>query len=136
MRKSNPRIVRRRSQISGAGVYADTTITKNTRIVQYTGERISHRESERRERRHLAAGRVWCFTLNRRVVIDASVGGNIARFINHACVPNCYSRVIGGEIWICAGRNIRRGEELTYRYHTDGAAGIACRCRPGCATRL
>lgn len=130
------RIVRRRSKIAGWGVYAHGPIGKNTRIVHYAGERISHEESDRRERAHLAAGRVWCFTLNRRAVIDASVGGNDARFINHACRPNCYSRVVGGTIWICAARNIAAGEELTYRYHTDEAAGIACQCRPGCRTTL
>lgn len=130
------RIVRRRSAIAGWGVYALDSIGKNTRIVDYAGERISHRESDRRERAHLAAGHVWCFTLNRRVVIDASEGGNVARFINHACRPNCYSRVMDGTIWICAGRNIALGEELTYRYHTDGTAGISCQCRPGCAMRL
>ncbi len=53
---------------------------------------------------------------------DASVGGNIARFINHACKPNCYSQVIGDVVWIRAGRNIAAGEELTYDYRTDGEA--------------
>ena len=67
---------------------------------------------------------------------DASVGGNIARFINHACKPNCYSQVIGDVIWIRAGRNIAAGEELTYDYRTDGEATIRCRCRPGCRTLL
>jgi SET domain-containing protein len=131
-----PRIVRRRSAIAGAGVYAVDAITRNTRIVDYDGERISHKESARRERAHLKAGKVWCFTVNRRTVVDASVGGNVARFINHACRPNCYSRVVDGTIWICASRNIIAGEELTYRYHTDGAVGIPCRCRSGCRTRL
>ena len=130
------RITRRRSRISGSGVYALQRITKNTRVVDYSGARISHQESARRERVHHAAGRVWCFALNRRVVIDASEGGGIGRFINHACRPNCYSRVVGGTIWICAARTIAPGEELTYRYHTDGAVGIACRCQPDCRTRL
>jgi hypothetical protein len=40
--------------------------------------------------------------------------------------------IIGGVIWIRAARAIRRGEELTYNYHTDGEALIECRCRPGC----
>jgi SET domain-containing protein len=97
---------------------------------------ISHAESARREERQLPRGRVWCLTVNRRCVRDASVGGNIARFINHACAPNCYSRVICHTIWICASRNIKRGEELSYDYNTDGAAGIRCRCRPGCETML
>lgn len=130
------KIARRTSRIAGWGVYATAPITKNTRIVDYAGEMISHAESMKRERGHFGRGQVWCFTVNRRWVRDASVAGNIARFINHACRPNCYSRVIGDTIWICASRNIPRGEELTYEYHTDGAATIRCRCRPGCETRL
>jgi len=113
-------------------VFAASPISKNTRVAEYIGERISHAESARRERRQLKAGRIWCFTVNNRVVIDAAVGGGIARFINHACRPNCYARVVDSRIWICAARNIRRGEELTYDYHTKAAAGIQCRCRPGC----
>jgi SET domain-containing protein len=130
------RLVRRRSQIAGWGVYTRVPITKNTRIIDYAGELISQRESARRERRYLARGHVWCFNVNRRYVRDAAVGGNLARFINHACRPNCYVRVIGHTIWICAARNIAAGEELTYDYRTDGDAVIPCRCRPGCETRL
>jgi uncharacterized protein len=130
------RIARRRSPISGWGVYALEPIPKNTRIVQYAGEKISHAESRRREARQLARGRIWCFTVSRRAVRDAEVGGNLARFINHSCRPNCYAHVVGDVIWIRAARNIRSGEELSYDYNTDGAAGIACRCRPGCRTRL
>ena len=44
--------------------------------------------------------------------------------------------VIGDTIWIRAARNIRRGEELTYYYSTDGDGNIQCRCRPGCKTRF
>ena len=134
--RTGPRIQRRKSGISGWGVYALEKISKNTRIIDYAGERISHAESGRRERVHIASGHVWCFTVHQRAVIDASVGGNNARFINHACRPNCYSRVVDGTIWICAARNIRAGEELSYHYNTDEAAGIPCRCRPGCRTTL
>jgi hypothetical protein len=130
------RLVRRRSRIAGWGVYTRQAIAKNTRIIDYAGEAISHRESVRRERIHLPRGRIWCFTVNRRIVRDASVGGNLSRFINHACHPNCYSRVIGYTIWICAARRIEAGEELTYDYHTQGQARIGCRCRPGCDTLL
>jgi SET domain-containing protein len=129
-------IERRRSRIQGWGVFATQPITKNTRIIDYAGEMISHRESLRRERRQLARGEVWCFTLNKKYVRDAAVGGNVARFINHACRPNCYSQVIGDTIWIRAGRNIAAGEELTYDYRTDGEATIQCRCRPNCRTML
>jgi SET domain-containing protein len=129
-------LVRRRSRIAGWGVYTRRRITKNTRIVDYAGEKISHHESAKRERRQLANGQIWCFTLNRRWVRDAAVGGNIARFINHACRPNCYTQVIGDTIWIRAARNITAGEELTYDYRTDGEAVIPCRCRPGCQRLL
>jgi hypothetical protein len=129
-------IVRRKSRIAGFGVFARDAITKNTRIVSYEGERISRRESERREARQLPLGRIWCFTLDERTAVDASVGGNIARFINHACRPNCYVHVTDGVIWIRAARNIRKGEELTYDYNTGGAAGVPCRCRPDCTIML
>ena len=131
-----PSLVRRRSGIAGWGVYTRVPITKNTRIIDYAGEKISHGESLRRERKQLARGEVWCFTVDKRTVRDASVGGNVARFINHACKPNCYSQVIGDVVWIRAGRNIAAGEELTYDYRTDGEATIQCRCRPGCRTML
>jgi SET domain-containing protein len=68
--------------------------------------------------------------------VDAEVGGNIARFINHACKPNCYTQVIDDIIWVRAARNIRKGEELSYDYETGGGADIQCRCRPNCKTKL
>ena len=125
-------IEKRRSKIHGWGVYATETIPKNTRIIDYAGEKISNQESLRRERRYIRKRRVWCFKLTNRTVIDAAVGGNVARFINHSCRPNCYVHIIGGVIWIRAARKIRSGEELTYNYHTDGEGLIECRCRPGC----
>lgn len=129
-------IVKRRSRIAGWGVYATRPITKNTRIIDYAGEKISTRASVRRERRYLKRGHIWCFKLNNRWVRDAAVGGNIARFINHSCSPNCYSQIVGDTIWIRAARNIRTGEELTYDYMTDGEAAISCTCRPGCKTMI
>ena len=131
-----PRIARRRSAISGWGVYALEPINKNRRIVTYDGELIDHKESYRREVKYLKKLEIWCFTVNRRWVRDANVGGNVARFLNHACRPNCYTQVIGRDIWIRAGRNIQPGEELTYDYYTDGEKIIQCKCRPGCARRL
>ena len=119
-------IERRRSKIAGWGVYATRPITKNTRIVTYDGEKITHQESRRREAKYLEKGQIWCFTLNNRWVIDAHVGGNVARYINHSCKPNCYSWIKDGVIWIRAARNIRTGEELSYDYNTTGNAEIAC----------
>jgi SET domain-containing protein len=127
-----PRIIRRRSKLHGWGVFALEPINKNRRIIQYEGELIDHKESLKRETKYLKRGEIWCFTVNRRWVRDAAVGGNTARFINHACRPNCYSGIDGHTIWIRAARNIAAGEELTYDYHTDGDKIIQCRCQPGC----
>jgi hypothetical protein len=129
-------IERRRSGIAGWGVYATERIPKNKRIIDYKGEKITHKESAEREDQYLKRGQIWCFTLNSRWVIDAAVGGNIARFINHSCTPNCYAHITDGTIWIRAARTIRKGEELSYHYHTTGDAEIECHCRPGCTHRL
>jgi len=125
-------IEKRRSKIAGWGVYATQAISKNTRIIDYAGEKISNQVSLKRESRYIKDGHIWCFKLTNRTAIDAGVGGNDARFINHACKPNCYVHIYDGTIWIRAARTIRRGEELTYHYNTDGEGLIMCRCRPGC----
>jgi hypothetical protein len=131
------KITRRRSKISGWGVYARQRINKNSRIIEYTGERITSAESDRREQKYQASGNIWCFTLSRRWARDGSVGGSLARFINHSCKPNCYSEVVKHTtVWIRANRNIKAGEELTYNYFTEGEAGMKCRCRPGCTSKI
>jgi uncharacterized protein len=127
-----PRLVRRRSAISGWGVYAAQAIEEDTRIVEYKGELVSQAEAYRRELRYLPRHRIWLFTINTRWARDAAVGGNIARYVNHACHPNCYVDIVGHTIWIVASRDIVKGEELTYDYNTEGVAGIPCRCRPRC----
>jgi SET domain-containing protein len=129
-------IEKRRSGIHGWGVFAIESIPKNKRIIEYAGEKISARESARREARYLKRGHIWCFKLNSRWVRDAAVGGNVARYINHSCRPNCYVHIVGDVIWIRAARTIRKGEEITYDYATDGAKIIPCRCSPGCPTKL
>jgi SET domain-containing protein len=127
-----PRIVRRSSPISGWGVYAAEAIKEDAFIVEYKGQLISQAEAWRREQRYLPRHRIWIFTIDERWARDAAFGGNIGRYVNHACRPNCYVDIIGRHIWIRASRDIRKGEELTYDYNTDGVAGIHCRCRPGC----
>jgi SET domain-containing protein len=131
-----PRVERRRSGLHGWGVFALERIPKNKRIIAYLGELVSHEASVDRESRYLERGHIWCFKLSSRWVVDARHGGNDARFVNHACQPNCYSQVVDGTIWIRAARTIEPGEELTYDYHTDGDGLITCLCRPGCRTKL
>lgn len=127
-----PRIERRQSSISGWGVYAAQTIDEDAKIVEYKGALVTQPEAWRREQRYLPRQRIWIFTINGTWARDAAVGGNIARYVNHACRPNCYTDVNGHTIWIIAARRIRAGEELTYDYNTDGVAGIPCLCRRRC----
>ena len=109
------------SQISGQGAFATRPIRKGARIIEYLGERISTTEADARyEGGPAAHPRVLLFTVDEKTVIDAGVGGNDARFINHSCAPNCESVTTGDRVWIYALRNIRAGEELTYDYNLTG----------------
>ena len=132
-----PLHVVRVSKIQGRGVFARVAIAKRTRIIEYTGEHVSHAESDRRYLDGaMARHHTFLFTLNRRTVIDGAVNGNDARFINHSCAPNCESVIEKGHIWIEATRAIARGEELAYdyQYERDGSetaedeAHYACGC--------
>jgi hypothetical protein len=132
----------RRSKIHGTGVYATTFIKKGTRIIEYLGERISHDEADRRyEIKGDDDGHTFLFIASPRVVIDAGVDGNEARFINHHCNPNCETVIERARVFIEAIRNIEPGEELGYDYQltwesTDDPQELAlyeCRCgAPAC----
>ncbi|MBA2353799.1 MAG: SET domain-containing protein-lysine N-methyltransferase [Acidobacteria bacterium] len=127
-----PQIERRRSSLHGWGVFALERIPKNRRIIYYSGQLVPSKESHVREADYLEEGCIWCFELSHRWAVDANFGGNVSRYINHACKPNSYTQIIDGIIWIRASRTIDVGEELTYDYHTGGTAEIACQCRPDC----
>ena len=132
-----PRIVRGKSAVHGYGVFAAEDISKNRRVIDYAGELVRNGpDCDAREDQYLADGCIWVFRVNRAWSRDAAVGGNIARFINHSCTPNCWFEVVDKIIWIRAGRSIRRGEEITYDYRTIGKPTIPCRCRPGCPTMI
>jgi SET domain-containing protein len=110
----------RESSILGFGVFALCRIPRRTRIIEYTGVRISHEESseryddDRMERHH-----TFLFTVDEDTVIDAAQEGNEARFINHACDPNCEAVDEDGRIFIETIRDIAPGEELTYDYNLE-----------------
>ncbi len=107
----------RESPIHGRGGFAARPIARGTRIIEYTGERITQAEADARyDDARLPRHHTLLFTVDRETVIDAAVGGNAARFINHACEPNCRPVVEGGRVYIVAARDIRPGEELSYDY--------------------
>jgi SET domain-containing protein len=107
----------RKSRIAGLGAFATRFIDKGERVAEYLGERVSHAVADARYDDHAKSDHhTFLFTVNRSVVIDAAVGGNDTRFINHSCDPNCESDVERGRVFIDAIRDIRKGEELTYDY--------------------
>ena len=115
--KRVPLVVARASPIHGKGVFAARRIRKAARIIEYTGERVSHAEADRRyESKDPLDNHTFLFIVDRRTVIDAGVGGNAARFINHSCEPNCETVIEGRRVFIYALRDIVPGEELAYDY--------------------
>ena len=111
----------RGSPIAGIGAFATRPIKKGTRIIEYTGERISNAEADRRyDEDKMKSHHTFLFTLNRRTVVDAAVGGNEARFINHSCAPNCEAVIVDGKrIYIEALKDIPVGAELVYDYQYE-----------------
>ena len=108
----------RHSPIHGRGVFAVKTIARGARILEYTGERMSHAEADRRYGElHDGSSHTMLFTVDDDIVIDATKRGGPARWINHSCAPNCESSEEGGRMFIDAVRAIRRGEELSYDYN-------------------
>jgi len=127
----------RRSRVHGMGAFALRRISKGTRIVEYLGERVSHREADRRyEGKGADDAHTFLFIVDSRTVIDAGTDGNDARFLNHSCNPNCESVIESRRVYIEAIRTIEPGEEMTYDYQIqredDDPPGIeevfACRC--------
>jgi SET domain-containing protein len=136
-RRRAPLFEVRHSPIHGYGVFAARRIRKGTTVIEYLGERVSHAQADARyEDKDPNDNHTFLFTVDAKTVIDAGVGGNEARYINHGCDPNCESTAMDKRIFIEAIRTIRSGEELSYDYQIqrddDDAAGVddvyACRC--------
>ncbi|HKN57563.1 MAG TPA: SET domain-containing protein-lysine N-methyltransferase [Gemmatimonadaceae bacterium] len=117
-----PLYVVRSSAIHGRGVFASRSIRKGTRILEYTGQRISNREADRRyDDTRMKRHHTFLFTLNKQTVIDGAIsaGGGDASYINHSCDPNCEAIITGKRIFIHARRDIQPGEELAYDYQYE-----------------
>lgn len=114
-----PRLKVRNSPIHGRGVYAARDLHEGETLIEYKGERISWKEADRRPSSNPAdPNHTFFFSLSDgKTVIDAAVGGNSARWINHSCAPNCEAEESDdGRIFIRALRDIAAGEELNYDY--------------------
>lgn len=137
------KIIRRNSKIHGQGVFATAPIKAGEEVVEYQGKLRTHAAVDA-EYGGEDTGHTFLFILNEQYVIDANIKGNVAKWINHSCAPNCKAWVIGSEdddplkdhVVIEALRNIAVGEELTYDYDIQINAPItaedrrlwACHC--------
>jgi SET domain-containing protein len=147
------RIVQRRSPIHGNGVFAACDLKAGIALIEYRGKRLTHAQANRAYGGDADSGHTFLFTLNEKYLIDANDGGNVARWINHSCAPNCQAWVIESadgdqrrdRVVIESKRAIRAGEELTYDYgitleerQTPQLKRIwACRCgAPRCTGTL
>ncbi|OYT70242.1 MAG: SET domain-containing protein-lysine N-methyltransferase [Chloracidobacterium sp. CP2_5A] len=137
----------RRSAIHGWGVFALQPIEAGTRIIEYKGERISRAEADRRYARKLEqTTHTFLFIIDEHTVLDGGRGGNLARYINHACEPNCESvQEANGRVFIQSITDIPPGAELVMDYHLQVADGdpetwrrdYPCRCgAQGCRGTL
>nr|XP_061797132.1 histone-lysine N-methyltransferase 2A-like [Nerophis lumbriciformis] len=125
-----------RSPIHGRGLFCKKTIDAGEMVIEYSGNVIRSVLTDKREKYYDGKG-IGCymFRIDDYEVVDATMHGNAARFINHSCEPNCYSRVITADglkhIVILAARRIHRGEELTYDYKfpvEDAGNKLPCNC--------
>jgi len=117
---NNKYIEVKNSGIHRHGVFAKIDIPKNTKIVEYIGEKITPEEGEIRPRErtenHLKdpennAG-TYIFILDDEVYLDGNIPENDAKYINHSCEPNCEIEIKNKRIWIHSLRNIKKGEEI------------------------
>ena len=100
-----------RSSAAGLGLYTTVPRKKDELLVEYTGERISEDEANRR-------GGKYLFTVSKTLVIDGKGREHLGRYANHSCAPNCYAELDEkpGRVYLRAKRALAEGEELTYHY--------------------
>jgi hypothetical protein len=129
------------SRIHGWGLFADSNFKQGELVAEYVGEYISNAVADRREK-YYRKQRIqdYQFRVNDKIVIDATLKGGYARYINHSCQPNCKAKIIESEppnlhlmrVMIIAKREIAASEELTYDYHfpleTDLKKRVPCSC--------
>ena len=117
-------------------MYARVAIPAGYVVIEYKGERITkaesaHLEAQRFERvRRGEACSTMTFRLNQRYDLDPSRHGNISRYINHSCTPNCRAEKKRGHIWIVAARDIAEGEEISASSSGTGPRTPAAAARP------
>ncbi|XP_010930691.2 uncharacterized protein [Elaeis guineensis] len=121
----------------GYGLQLLEDVSQGQFLIEYVGEVLDLASYEARQRYYASRGQkhFYFMTLNGGEVIDACAKGNLGRFINHSCNPNCRTEkwMVNGEVCIglFAIRDIKKGEEVTFDYNyvrVFGAAAKKCVC--------
>jgi uncharacterized protein len=117
-------LVIRPSRIHAAGVFTTAPIRKGSRVVEYSGPRLSPEEANRL---YDGAARTYLYGLeDGKTVID---GEGMGAYLNHSCDPNCEVDELKNRVWILAIRNIAAGEELLWDYNLyDDDDPAPCHC--------
>ncbi|KAG2485616.1 hypothetical protein HYH03_015679 [Edaphochlamys debaryana] len=129
----------RRAGAKGFGLFALEDIKAGQFIIEYIGEVLEEDEYQRRKDYYMSVGQRHYYFMNigNGEVIDAARKGNISRFINHSCEPNCETQkwLVRGElaIGLFAVRDIPKETELTFDYNFEryGDKPMRCYCRSG-----
>eukprot|EP01132_Coremiostelium_polycephalum_P005581 gene5581-6947_t len=112
----------KQSGIHQWGLFANQNIPAKTIVIEYIGEIIRTKVADKREKYYLSIGITgsYMFKLDEDTVIDSTLKGNLARFINHSCDPNCKAKIVKVDdkmkLLIYSKKNINFGEEITYNY--------------------
>ncbi|KAK1933157.1 SET domain containing protein [Babesia divergens] len=127
----------------GVGAFATDTIERNELVCEYVGELITQAEFQRcvgswsfAELDNENRGHWYIMKVHKDAYIDSTNVGNVARFINHSCDPNCssipYSVNGAFRMGVFALRRIEKGEEVTYNYgFTSRGVGVGFKCLCG-----
>ncbi|KAJ6633317.1 Histone-lysine N-methyltransferase SETD1 [Pseudolycoriella hygida] len=111
-----------KSSIHDWGLFAMEPIAADEMVIEYVGQMIRPVIADLRETKYeaIGIGSSYLFRVDLETIIDATKCGNLARFINHSCNPNCYAKVITIEsekkIVIYSKQPIGVNEEITYDY--------------------
>ena len=123
-----------KSNIHGWGLLAKTSHKAGSIVTEFKGETCRSTVADMRETAYEEEG-VDCYLLKQDddTVVDCTFQGNLARFTNHSCNPNMYSKIVkvDGEnhIIFFARNDIKAGEELTYNYRFESEDGkVPCYC--------
>ncbi|KAI8389486.1 hypothetical protein BD560DRAFT_381843 [Blakeslea trispora] len=134
LKQHKKRLKLQKSPIHAWGLFADESIMANEMVLEFVGEVIRPQVAMKREREYKrAVDGHYLFRVDEETVLDATKKGNLARFINHCCSPNCSIKIVmlhqQKKVVICTNRTIEAGEEITYDYeYTNQTEHLPCLC--------